>query len=46
MIDLSPIDARHLDAASLKAEIESRLDRDLEGRIVRLVVKNPAPHNI
>lgn len=44
MVDLGPIDARHLDAASLKAEIDARLDRDLEGRIVRLVVRNlPRP---
>ena len=40
MIDLGPIDARRLDATSLRAEIESHLDRDLEGKIVRLVVKN------
>jgi len=40
MIDLPTIDGRRLDAASLNAEIESRLARDLEGMIVRLVVRN------
>ena len=40
MIDLPAIDALRLDAPSLSAEIESRLDRDLEGSIVRLVVRN------
>ena len=40
MMDLQPIDGRRLDAASLTAEIESRLDRDLDGMIVRLMVRN------
>ena len=40
MVDLPAIDGRRLDAPSLMAEIESRLNRDLEGMIVRLVVRN------
>lgn len=40
MLDLGPIDAHHMDAASLKAEIEQALSVDLEGKVVRLVVKN------
>jgi len=40
MVDLGPIDAKRLDASSLKAEVEARLDRDLTGKIVRLVVRN------
>ena len=40
MIDLPAIDALRLDAPSLSAEIESRLDRELGGSIVRLVVRN------
>lgn len=40
MIDLPAIDALRLDAQSLSAEIESRLNRDLSGSIVRLFVRN------
>jgi DNA repair exonuclease SbcCD nuclease subunit len=40
MLDLGPVDASRMDAASLKTEIEAALSRDLEGKIVRLVVKN------
>ncbi len=40
MVDLGPIDARGLDPASLRAETESLLSGDLDGKIVRLVVKN------
>jgi exonuclease SbcD len=44
MLDLGPIDARHLDPASLKAEVENAMDRELEGKIVRLVIRNlPRP---
>ena len=42
MTDLGPIDARELDPASLRAEIESSLSADLNGKIVRLVVRNVA----
>ncbi len=40
MLDLPAIDGRHLDPASLMAEIEARLDRDLDGKIVRLKVRD------
>ncbi|MDW5563054.1 MAG: exonuclease SbcCD subunit D [Methanomassiliicoccus sp.] len=39
MVDLGPVDAHDLDPASLRAQLESLLARDLEGKIVRLVVK-------
>jgi len=40
MLDLPCIDGRRLDALSLTAEIESRLDLDLNGAIVRLIMRN------
>jgi DNA repair exonuclease SbcCD nuclease subunit len=40
MVDLGPIDAHGMDPASLREELESQLSQDLEGKIVRLVVKN------
>jgi DNA repair protein SbcD/Mre11 len=40
MVDLGPVDAHDLDSGSLAAELESRLSMDLDGKIVRLVVKN------
>jgi DNA repair exonuclease SbcCD nuclease subunit len=40
MMDLGPVDAHDLDPASLKAELESQMSGDLEGKIVRLVVRN------
>jgi exonuclease SbcD len=40
MVDLGPVDAHDLDPASLRAELESRMSCDLEGKIVRLVVRN------
>jgi exonuclease SbcD len=40
MIDLGPVDAHGMDPVSLRTELESLLSQDLEGKIVRLVVKN------
>ncbi|MBI0583420.1 MAG: exonuclease SbcCD subunit D [Methanomassiliicoccus sp.] len=40
MLDLGPVDARGLDPASLRSELEDLLSQDLDGKIVRLVVKN------
>lgn len=40
MVDLGPVDARGLDPASLRDELETLLSQDLEGKIVRLVVRN------
>jgi exonuclease SbcD len=40
MLDLGPVDAHGMDPVALKEELEGLLSQDLEGRIVRLVVKN------
>ncbi len=40
MLDLGPVDAHGMDPLSLRNELEGLLSQDLEGKIVRLVVKN------
>jgi len=40
MLDLGPVDAHGMDPVTLKEELEGLLSQDLEGKIVRLVVKN------
>lgn len=41
MLDLGPIDARHLDLASLRDQLQRALgSQDLEGRLVRLSVRD------
>jgi len=40
MVSLGPVDARGADPSSLRAELEDLLSQDLEGKIVRLEVKN------
>jgi DNA repair exonuclease SbcCD nuclease subunit len=40
MVDLGPVDAGEMDPSSLKDQLDELLSQDLEGKIVRLVVKN------
>ena len=46
MLDLEAIDARHMDLATLRSSIQDRMEGfDLEGRIVRLAIKNVSYEN-